>query len=493
MSTTDLRRQLIALNAAIAAQRSALSQLETDRNAVERQLRDTATFPVLTLPVEITAEIFSLCLPEFPRPRNEPRGSRLLADRFISEAPTVFLGVCRAWRDIALQTPALWATLEFGYDYFPWPHPKPTLEGVRAWMERWLDRAAHRPLSIQFHSDALGSETHRVLSPSCMHNVIHRYAARIVYLELNFSQREIAGFSLDSISFPLLQRAVLRDVYPWPSSEPVPVFTNAPRLHDLLLFRQGSSWRFPSLQLTKFEGEITENFELFTVAMNLTEVICYAEYDPPHTTPVISHARLLSLTLFPPDYASAILDHLTLPALQSLHFTISEEDELVDPASVLSFFQRSAAPLRTLSGLNVCEQTYDEWAECFSCVGDTLDNLEVHYPSQRFLSDSLTDNFSPLKALRTLSFLNSPDVNRLLLGAFLNSSPGIQSFRLVCLPFLDNRVQFSGTRDDYFADVAYQGMDIYIRPESSSNAGDEIRLRNSVQMHKSYTSPAPFP
>ncbi|KAJ7751691.1 hypothetical protein B0H16DRAFT_1225672, partial [Mycena metata] len=53
-------------------------------------------YPILTLPVELTAEIFVHCLPDDPVP---PSGK---------VAPMLLGRICRKWRNIAKGTPRLW-------------------------------------------------------------------------------------------------------------------------------------------------------------------------------------------------------------------------------------------------------------------------------------------------------------------------------------------------------------------------------------------------
>ncbi|KAJ7745472.1 hypothetical protein DFH07DRAFT_17623 [Mycena maculata] len=62
------------------------------------------SFPVLTLPTEITTEIFTCCLPKTPR---DPRSC---------DAPLLLTRICQQWRDIALSTPRLWTTVSFPAD-----------------------------------------------------------------------------------------------------------------------------------------------------------------------------------------------------------------------------------------------------------------------------------------------------------------------------------------------------------------------------------------
>ncbi|KAJ7751712.1 hypothetical protein B0H16DRAFT_1211046, partial [Mycena metata] len=52
-------------------------------------------YPILTLPVEVTTEIFVHCLPENP----------ILSGKL---APLLLGRICRKWRDIAYGHPRLW-------------------------------------------------------------------------------------------------------------------------------------------------------------------------------------------------------------------------------------------------------------------------------------------------------------------------------------------------------------------------------------------------
>ncbi|KAJ7682212.1 hypothetical protein DFH06DRAFT_972415, partial [Mycena polygramma] len=99
-TTSALRRLLLELDAQIARQKSLLTELEHARSAAERELHATASFPILTLPVEITAEIFGHSLAPFD--------DGLSGVAYNKTVPFNVSRVCRAWRDIAVTTPQLW-------------------------------------------------------------------------------------------------------------------------------------------------------------------------------------------------------------------------------------------------------------------------------------------------------------------------------------------------------------------------------------------------
>ncbi|KAJ7637224.1 hypothetical protein B0H17DRAFT_1339597 [Mycena rosella] len=473
--TAAFRARLAELDAEIVEQQVALKELERDRIAVHRRLHATSTFPVLTLPIEITAEIFSLCLPSIEDLREDylPIGYRLS-----TQAPTLFLGVCRAWRDLALETSALWATVGLCFDSIAVDVASETV--VEDFIHQWFGRAGLRPLSIVFSSISADSP----FTPSRLGDLIHHYAHRLRHIELYISQHNIPELGLDSATFPLLQRAVLDDPFdPAPYfSTPVHIYNNAPRLHDLILLN-GTHFSFytpPSVQLTKFEGEITSDLNLFVLAPNLVEAKCVVNQLGTPPALHILHPRLQFLTLSksvysdnaPDDDGLDILPHLTLPALQSLHIT-----DIGDfPQSISLFFTRSSPPLCTLS-TTIGRGRFSEWDTCFSRVAATLENLQVYFPTPEFQNQvfhlgSEGSIYNPLPRLRTFHLTTTIQtdyttlINFLLIRSATPTLAKIRSFRLVCRSgscLRDNNLSGElGTGPGHLATLANTGIDIHI-------------------------------
>ncbi|KAJ7204619.1 hypothetical protein C8J57DRAFT_1100717, partial [Mycena rebaudengoi] len=96
-----LRKRLGELASSITLQKKVLHDLEHSRAATRRQL-NTILDPIARLPLEITSDIFMRCLPEVCRPNART-------------APILFLNVCATWAEIALSTPALWATIHVDF------------------------------------------------------------------------------------------------------------------------------------------------------------------------------------------------------------------------------------------------------------------------------------------------------------------------------------------------------------------------------------------
>jgi hypothetical protein len=90
---------------------------------------DRVIYPILTLPVEVTSEIFLHCLPVKP---GQPDGR---------VAPMLLGQICQKWRNIAYSNPRLWAAL--GIDFWGW------IGGLNFLVREWLRRAGSVPLSLR--------------------------------------------------------------------------------------------------------------------------------------------------------------------------------------------------------------------------------------------------------------------------------------------------------------------------------------------------------
>ncbi|KAJ7755821.1 hypothetical protein B0H16DRAFT_1539759 [Mycena metata] len=193
MPTIDLRRRLVELDAQILEQERVLRDLQQTRIAVERELRETATYPILTLPVEITTEIFH----RLPLEVGDELGPQL------NTAPVSLTAVCRSWRGIALSTPTLWSTLSISFnDIPPTVTAKPGL--VESFINQWLGRSGERPLSLTF---ILHDEDRFPISR--LRAIVHQHAQRVRFIELDLGDDQSLGLlDLHALPLPLLQAAM---------------------------------------------------------------------------------------------------------------------------------------------------------------------------------------------------------------------------------------------------------------------------------------------
>lgn len=442
--TSGLRRRLAQLDAAIVEQKQVLKALERDRADVQRQLHATSIFPLVsTLPVEITADIFCLCLPSIEELREDVEYERPISWSLGHRAPNVFLGVCQSWREIAIATPALWATFFLTVGYVS-EDVLITPGALEEFIDAWLGRAALRPLSVIFR--AIDSAS--LFTPERMRDVIRRHADRIKYMELELDQSSLCGLKLDSVAFPLLQCAVVEQqpsttntLDPW---NPTEIYTNAPQIRHFILRgpTDFSLYALPWLRLTRYEGGI-DSLDLFEFAPNLVDVKCSVEWEEPVPASIINHFCLQSLTLVDSQYEEDPLDilpHLNLPALQFLRLT--DECQPDDPADALGeFLGRSSPPLRSLSARVEYENFYNWNRSCFSCVANTLENLELRAPDPLFqrglFNSGLNSSGVCLPRLRNLHLIDTVGTNFTQLTDLLytrSTTPRLaklRSFRLV--------------------------------------------------------------
>ncbi|KAJ6472756.1 hypothetical protein C8R47DRAFT_919098, partial [Mycena vitilis] len=81
------------------------------------------------LPFELSSEIFLHSLPAFAVPGTQ-------------SVPILLLKICRAWTEVALSTPALWASIELHAPEFDYT------QAFKGGVHDWLQRACNRPLAI---------------------------------------------------------------------------------------------------------------------------------------------------------------------------------------------------------------------------------------------------------------------------------------------------------------------------------------------------------
>ncbi|KAJ7762640.1 hypothetical protein B0H16DRAFT_1311834 [Mycena metata] len=135
LTSHELRTRALTLDTEILALCTQLDARLTDRATVQEAL-DTIVYPVLTLPVEITSEIFCWTV---LHPGRVPPTWIPLHQHFV-------LGqICRVWCQIVLSTPKLWNTITLR-----------ALDGVEGQnlfrLQTFLSRAAPLPLSISFYN-----------------------------------------------------------------------------------------------------------------------------------------------------------------------------------------------------------------------------------------------------------------------------------------------------------------------------------------------------
>ncbi|KAJ7713803.1 hypothetical protein B0H16DRAFT_1809308, partial [Mycena metata] len=308
----DLHSRLSKLDAIIASLTAERQRLQAESDAI--------VYPILSLPTEITTEIFRRwCV---RRSRSHP-----------SEGPLLLVQICHQWRQIALHTPELWRDLHF------------TDRSSVELFKLWLDRSRDLSLNLAFESWDIAL-TGRFIEASIAHS------RRWQVVELNLPIDFYTTLDLSNVSLPILHSISLKNNY-FSGERTVGAGTvlNAP------LLREAHINTFPDLTVDFLCPRLT--FLTLQHAIDLTKCIILLRGCPELVElalstsgqgPVQTDSLVLPVleSLECDLTAASILEHMTLPRLQRLRVTEAETDA-PQHAVLQNFIRRSACPLGFLS------------------------------------------------------------------------------------------------------------------------------------------------
>ncbi|KAJ7474775.1 hypothetical protein FB451DRAFT_276007 [Mycena latifolia] len=327
-----LRNQLSDLDISISQHEHLLQELKEQIATVQVQL-DRFVYPILTLPPEITSEIFLWC--------SEPNLGTMDPDL----PPLLLLQVCKAWKAVAVSTPALWDTIRDTEFSNP--------ENMENAITSWFGRAGARPISLDLTYFLKRESAH-------MHSVIRRHASRLQSLELC-----IAGdfsYLADIRPFPLLRHLTLSSIGGMldSSGTPIPVFGGAPLLRHLTVENLAPSrLMIPWSQLTNFTATLVALEECLGVLRLATVLEEFHRSSCPEAEEglvigpsLMCHSDLISLTVdvSDDDVDYDILQSLALPRLEKLQLggRFGQWTDLLNTV-VLQFLSRTFSTLRTFA------------------------------------------------------------------------------------------------------------------------------------------------
>ncbi|KAJ6530324.1 hypothetical protein B0H19DRAFT_482753 [Mycena capillaripes] len=317
-----LQAHIAKLSADIDLQRQVLKQLERSKSDAQREL-NAIRDPMARLPLEISSEIFIRCLPRQMRP-------------CASSAPMLLLNVCNAWTDIALSTPALWASI----------YLKHSCADI---IQVWLQRAGDYPLSISLRK-SLDYSTGFIL---------FQHATQLKNLEIDEEELDVGPLT-GVRSFPCLETLTIGAVM---DETDVPnSFSLAQIIRLLRLAPNLVQFTFHHVStIADYRGE----------DLVLPSLLCLKLGD---TT------DLIELSSFAGD---DILRNLSLPALQTLFLPFT----YITASDFSLFLKRSSPPLQKLVLGAGCEQfgfsELDEWFR----LTPSLTDLEL------FVDEDTSDDF----------------------------------------------------------------------------------------------------
>ncbi|KAF7375523.1 F-box domain-containing protein [Mycena sanguinolenta] len=342
------------------ALRSRLSELDTLISSLtaERQrlqdIADTIIYPVLSLPVETTTEIFRRCI---PAQSNLGKSS--------SEAPWVLAQVCRRWRQIALSTPHLWQSLFFRDG-----------EAPIELLHLWLSRSGRLPLKLDLAS-VDPSRAASLMETSLLH--CHRWQD----VKFGLPSGSFSGLDLRGVSLPLLHSISLHSVL-WTGEPIVDIFaiTDAPSLrHVDVSVLPHVTFNVPWAPLTTLtllhRIPLTQCMSLLEECRNLVNLTVST------IGPAATHITHTSLEILTCDLGEAcVLQHLTLPHL--LRLTVTRVDKAGWYASVFSaFINRSACPLQFLTVQSIALGSLTFLAAFLRAVPNSTSDVELAWYKSR--------------------------------------------------------------------------------------------------------------
>ncbi|KAJ6492580.1 hypothetical protein C8R47DRAFT_1121152 [Mycena vitilis] len=313
-----------------------LSQLRIEQSQAQKRL-SSYKYPVLTLPNEVTSEIFMHIVPpydhEFP-PLAGPH------------SPTLLTQICRRWRDVALATPELWSVISSD-DY-----RAGVARGARM-IRLWLERSRCCPLYLELGTD---DELVEAVIP-------HRASVKYLRIDLDAGNLRM----LDG-PMPFL-RYLLLDV-----DEEVDgiALTEVPLLRTVTLVNKAAlRLKLPWAQLTSLALLNVHSSDCVPILLQTRNLVrCELHFcqetrntEPQQDIPLPS---LESLIFTDPGEQSVtdFLPALTVPALRSLQ--IPESYLLPNPIdSLKAFILKSGCQLVKLFIADVILVLEDSYREAF--------------------------------------------------------------------------------------------------------------------------------
>ncbi|KAJ7191934.1 hypothetical protein GGX14DRAFT_596630 [Mycena pura] len=367
-ASTESRRQQL---------RSRLSELNSQFELIiaERQTllaeSEAIVYPILSLPVETTIEIFQCCADSETDSSPSP-----------SKAPLLLTQICRQWRKIALHAPEVWSSLHFRDEY-----PVELLE-------LWISRSGGFPRDFSLH--ARDPPRAGALIETCIAHADHWWDVKIGILLSSVPQLALSGISfpmLHSVSFDIYQRIgneVITDVI---------TIQNAPLLREVhTLTLPDVRFNIPWWQLTTLSLRQTldtaECIAILAGSPNLIHLTVYTN-GPGSTSLVMPSLESLTCNL---AGGHTILECLTLPHLTRLTlYGIVEVAEV----NVLNAFLRNSECHLVFLSISIPDTDRHTLMLCLRSIPDSVTEAEFSWQPRSFPRDL----FAELRSLDVLPHL----------------------------------------------------------------------------------------
>ncbi|KAJ7679139.1 hypothetical protein DFH06DRAFT_505892 [Mycena polygramma] len=330
LSSASLRTRLTKIDAEIAEVPAKFGPLTNERNDVLAALK-SIVYPILTLPPEITIEIFLQYVADerlrLPTSYVPPlRGPPLLAS------------ICRAWRRIALSLGKIWADVIVG-------------QTTEMLFQCCLARAGQQPLLLDM--DIRQPYSRPLFAAAVQYSEQwQEFACTIDLSSLSFSM------TMDAIRgrIPLLRKLELAGTTHNGPPAHITAFSDAPQLRelDIVGFPRPSPTLVPWAQLISLRCWMYDTAEVVemlgrTPRLEELEVIRLLDGYPLSPDPVqLNHLHTLKIRT---PHCEDYLPGVTLPALRVLD--VYHNPNLSHDPALPSFLLRSSWQLRSLSVIDL--------------------------------------------------------------------------------------------------------------------------------------------
>ncbi|KAJ7087026.1 hypothetical protein C8R43DRAFT_309965 [Mycena crocata] len=318
---TALRARLAQIDAEMEDIQSRLDHLDMARKPVVEALK-SVVYPILSLPPEITAEIFV----QYVDADHPP-------DLHINRSgPLLLASICKAWRDLALELQSIWSRIRI--------HPSPKgLASTEDVLRCWLARAGTHPLELD-------------LQKYCPTSDCPVFATLLPYSMQwqEFSCRLLSPIpsAIEDIRSRIPTLRKLKVIQQRDRTVPTPIaaFSDAPLLREVYLSNVTlQQISLPWMQLTTLEcygQDAAQCVQILQHCPNL-ESLTADTFHHPITEPVrLAHLRTLKFH----NHHFGFLDCLILPSLTSISLLTNDSSSL---STLNSFIERSGCALRSVT------------------------------------------------------------------------------------------------------------------------------------------------
>ncbi|KAJ7149202.1 hypothetical protein C8R43DRAFT_504812 [Mycena crocata] len=351
------RRRLEDLEVQILRFQAQIDALRGERAELKEKLAGIV-FPILTLPNEITSEIFVQCLPANGRVRPSE-----------DVAPLSLMKVCRHFRQVAVATPIMWTSLTLDLRH-GWE--RTTLRtigfetGLANLVEEWFSRAGSQPLSITLKSG-------KSISPIIFHTLAS-FSSQWHRLEIDSLPKDVAFLEEICGDLPSLRQLGLTSALTAGDG-----FLSAPKLSEARLRSMGgllepsvTAHSLTSLRIDEFDLKLSQFLDIlegYPRLLNLDCIVPFYRGDEPRSTPLPVY-RLISLTL---RCDCDALSFVSLPELQQLK---TFADDPLESKAFAIWSQMASCSLRHLTLWWIGDWLWDEVMETLKAF-PTLTSLEI--------------------------------------------------------------------------------------------------------------------